>query len=374
MIKRIIQDRIESVFFKGKAVIIYGARQVGKTTLIDAIQKKFPDESLYINCDEPDYRDRLTSPNSTDLKFLIGRKKNIFIDEAQRIKNIGLTLKLLVDNFPGTQVVATGSSSLDLSNEMVEPLTGRKYEFHLFPLCLAELTGKYSPVEIHRLLEKKMIFGMYPEIEEKPDEAETLLRSLASSYLYRDVLQYQDVRKPELLEKLLVALALQIGNEVSFNELAGLLGVSKQTVSHYVQLLEKAFVIFRLQPFSRNLRSEMNKMRKVYFYDTGIRNALINNLNPLALRPDTGSLWENFIISERIKQNINRGRFVNAFFWRTHQQQEIDYVEESGGALSAFELKWKRDAKRIPRLFTETYPGSRVDMVTKENYTEFIEL
>ncbi|MCI0691349.1 ATP-binding protein [candidate division KSB1 bacterium] len=373
MIQRAIQSQIEKCLFKGKAVIIYGARQVGKTTMIREIQKKFSEpEVLYLNCDEPDFRATLTGVTSTGLKELIGRKKIIFIDEAQRVKNIGVTLKLFVDNFPDRQVVATGSSSLDLSNEIIEPLTGRKYEFQLFPFALAELRRKYSKIEINRLLEKRMIFGMYPEIVEKPDEAETLLKSLASSYLYKDVLQYQSLKRPDLLEKLLVALALQIGSEVSYTELANLLGVNKDTVANYIQLLEKAFVVFRLSPFSRNLRSELTKLRKIYFYDTGIRNALINNFNPLSFRQDIGLLWENFMISERMKRNFNQGNHVNVHFWRTHQQQEIDYLEERGGVLTGFEFKWKGGKRRAPQIFLDTYAGSHVEFIDSQNYGDFV--
>jgi len=372
MIKRQIQSNIEACFFKGKAVIIYGARQVGKTTLIKSIQKKDYQNSLFINCDEPDYRAILTDISSTELKEIIGSKNVVFIDEAQRVKNIGLTLKLFVDNFPEKQVIATGSSSLDLSDEIVEPLTGRKYEFQLFPFALSELEEKYSFLEIQRILENRIIMGMYPEIVKKSDEAEILLKSLASSYLYKDVLQYQDIRKPELLEKLLTALALQIGSEVSYNELANLLGVSKQTVANYIQLLEKSFVIFHLSPFSRNLRNELTKLRKIYFYDTGIRNAVINNFNPMEMRQDVGQLWENFMISERLKQNAITGRQVNTYFWRTHQQQEIDYLEDAKGKLKGFEFKWKTGKYRIPKIFLKTYPGSEVQLISKNNFQDFI--
>jgi predicted AAA+ superfamily ATPase len=359
--------------FRGKAIIIYGARQVGKTTLIKEIQKQFSArEALYVNCDEPDLRQLLTEVTSMELKSLFGRKKVVFIDEAQRVKNIGITLKLCVDNFPDLQVIATGSSSLDLSNEIVEPLTGRKYEFQLFPLSLVELTQKYSNFELRRILEKRMILGMYPEIEEKSDEAEVLLKSVASSYLYKDMLQYQDIRRPELLEKLLAALALQIGNEVSYNELAGLLGVSKETIANYIQLLEKAFVIFRLPPFSRNLRNELTKLRKIYFYDTGIRNALINNFNPLQLRQDVGHLWENFMICERLKRNANIGYALNMYFWRTHQQQEIDYLEERGGTLSGFEFKWQKSKGKIPKAFLDAYPGSHVEIINNQSFWTFV--
>ena len=374
MIPRLMQFRIEAVLFRGKAVIIYGARRVGKTTLIRALQDKFPAQSVYLNCDEPDVRTGLTGATSTALKLLAGSRKVIFIDEAQRVRNIGLTLKLLVDTFPEIQVVATGSSSLDLSGELAEPLTGRKYEFHLYPFALSELAVKHSALEIDRLLERRLIYGLYPEVEEKPAEAAGLLRVLASSYLYKDVLQYQDLRRPELLEKLLAALALQIGREVSFNELAGLLGVTKQTVRRYVQLLGQAFVIFQLAPFSRNLRSELSKLRKIYFVDNGIRNAVLNNFNGLHLRADTGQLWENFLISERRKCLAIRERSANAYFWRTHQQQEIDYLEEEGGRLNGFEIKWRAGKFRVPPIFLQTYAGSSVRLVTRENYQDFISI
>lgn len=373
MIKRALQPRIESCLFKGKAIIIYGARQVGKTTLIKEIQKKFSDSDvLYINCDEPDLRAFLTDVTSTELKAFIGRNSIVFIDEAQRVKNIGITLKLLVDNFPELQVVATGSSSLDLSNEIIEPLTGRKYEFQLFPFSLSELAQKYSNLELRRTIERRMIVGMYPEIEQKSGEAEVLLKSLASSYLYKDMLQYQDIRRPELLEKLLTALALQIGNEVSYNELSGLLNVTKETIANYVQLLEKAFVIFRLPPYSRNLRNELTKMRKIYFYDTGIRNALINNFNPLHLRQDLGHLWENYMICERLKRNANSGYSFNIYFWRTHQQQELDYLEEEGGTLSGFDFKWQKGKGKIPKAFLNAYSESKVEIIHNQNFWQFV--
>lgn len=372
MLAREIQPRIEACFFKRKAVIIYGPRQVGKTTLINAIRNNAEHASVYLNCDEPDIRRQLTDVTSTNLQMLIGANKLIMIDEAQRVKNIGLTLKLLVDQFPDVQVVATGSSSLDLSNEISEPLTGRKHEFQLYPLSLRELSQKYSRIEIQRLLEKRIVMGMYPEIEEKPDEDDYLLRSLASDYLFRDVLQYQDIRKPELLEKLITALALQIGSEVSYNELSNTLGINKQTVMNYIQLLEKGFVIFRLRPFSRNLRNELTTKRKIYFYDTGIRNALINHFNPLNLRQDTGALWENFMLCERIKWLSNAGIAVNRYFWRTHQGSEIDLIEEREGKLTGFEFKWKPTRWRPPKLFLDTYTGSSVELVHQENFESFV--
>lgn len=372
LIKRAIQNKIEEKLFKGRIIIIYGSRRVGKTTLAKQIQKKYLDESIYLNCDEPDIKEAFTNVTSTEVKNFIGNKRLVFLDEAQRIENIGLSLKIAVDNFPNIQIVATGSSSFELSNKINEPLTGRKYEFHLYPFSINELLQIYSWPEVLRILETRMLFGMYPEIiQASQDEVKALLRSIASSYLYKDVLQYQNIKNHDILERLLQVLALQIGNEVSYNELAASLGINKKTVANYIQILEKAFVIFRLGPFSRNLRKELTKLRKIYFYDTGIRNALVNNFNNLNLRQDVGALWENFIISERLKLNNNRGKDVNVYFWRTHEQQEIDYIEEAGG-LSGFEFKWKKGTFKAPGAFTGAYPDAKIKLITRENFRDFL--
>ncbi|HBH46959.1 MAG TPA: ATPase [Candidatus Jacksonbacteria bacterium] len=372
VIKRTIQSNIERSLFKGKVIIIYGARQVGKTTLVKEILKSNPHESEYYNCDEIDIRQALVDKTSTELKAFFGNKKLVILDEAQRIKNIGLTLKIIADNFPELQIIATGSSSFDLSNEIAEPLTGRKIEFYLYPFSLEEIRTIYSDLELARLLERRIIYGMYPEIVLNEGEAERNLKNLALSYTYKDILQYQSIKNPEILEKLLQALALQIGNEVSYNELASLIGIDKNTVSNYIQILEKAFIIFRLRPFSRNLRNELKKMRKIYFYDTGIRNVLINNLNSLDLRQDTGSLWENFIICEKIKKNNNLDFSKNVYFWRNRQGQEIDYLEEGAGKLEGFEVKWKDDKFKKPKTFLEHYSGSSVSLINKENFGKFV--
>lgn len=372
IIARTIQKKVERCLFKGRIIIIYGARRVGKTTLVKEIQKKYSTQSLYLDCDEPDIKEALTNKTSTEIKALLGNKKLIIIDEAQRVENIGLTLKLVVDNFPKLQIIATGSSSFDLSNKAVEPLTGRKYEFYLYPLSIEELKPIYSPIEIDRLLERRIIFGLYPEIIKTETELEKKLKDLARSYLYKDILQYRRIRSAEAIEKLLQSLALQIGNEVSYNELADQVGVDKITIANYIQILEKAFVIFRLRPFSRNLRNELKKLRKIYFYDTGIRNTLINNLNPLHLRGDVGALWENFIISERMKFNQNHKKQNNYYFWRTRQGQEIDYLEEAGGQISGYEFKWEKDKVNWPKSFSRAYPNSKLELVNKKNYQCFI--
>jgi len=373
IIKRTIQKNIEKFLFKGKVIIIYGARQVGKTTMVKEIQKKYPKDALYFNCDEPDIRAIFTNKTSTELKSSLGGKKLIIIDEAQRVKDIGLTLKLIVDTYPKIQIIATGSSSFDLSNQIIEPLTGRKYEFYLYPFSIKELTELYSPLEIDRVIEQRIIFGMYPEIVFSGQEAGAKLKSITQSYLYKDILQFQNIKNSEAIEKLLQALALQVGNEVSYNELAQTIGVDKKTVANYIQILEKSFVIFRLSPFSRNLRNELKRMRKIYFFDTGIRNALINNFNQLDIRQDTGGLWENFIISERIKHNHNYEKETNNYFWRTRDGKEIDYLEESGGKIEGVKIKWGREKKpKIPKIFLETYLGSKINLVNRTNYLDFL--
>lgn len=347
---------------------------MGKTTLVREIQKEIKD-TVYLNCDEPDVRLALSEKTSTEMKAYLGDKKLIIIDEAQRVSDIGIALKLMVDNFPETQIIATGSSSFDLSNKISEPLTGRKIEYHLFPFSLLELKEVYSQREIDLLISEMMIFGMYPEIVFSGlslKEKKTNLSSLAFSYLFKDILAYQNIRNPEILEKLLQALALQVGSEVSYNELSVLVGIDKKTVESYIRILEKAFIIFRLRPFSRNIRNELKKMRKIYFYDNGIRNALINNLNPVTLRQDVGGLWENFVIAERIKYNLNKGVDKNNYFWRTTSGQEIDYLEEIGGEISAFEIKYQKEKIKMPKAFREGYPSASINVVNRKNYSKFL--
>jgi predicted AAA+ superfamily ATPase len=373
-IKRTIQHFIEQQLFKGKIIVVYGARQVGKTTLVRAIQKKQTVKTVCLNCDEPDIRLALTDKTSTELKLFFGDNKLVIMDESQRVKNIGLTLKLIADNFPEIQIIATGSSSFDLSNKIVEPLTGRKIEFYLYPFSLGELRDIYSDIEINRILETMMIFGMYPEIALSGGDLGDKLKALARSYAYKDVLQYQNIKNPEILEKLLQALALQVGNEVSYNELSSFVGADKITVASYIQILEKAFVIFRIGPFSRNLRNELKKTRKIYFYDNGIRNALINNLNPLNLRQDAGALWENFMISERIKLNNNFQKDANLYFWRTLQKQEIDLIEDNQGKIAGFEFKRGKKFGKVPLAFSRAYPEAKVQTVNPDNYRQFLDL
>lgn len=373
MIKRAIYDPIFKNLFKGKAIIVTGPRQVGKTTLLQAIMKETADKVLYLNCDEPDIRPMLENASSTSLKALIGNNSLILIDEAQRVKNIGLTLKLLVDNFKEIQVIATGSSALELANEINEPLTGRKREYHLYPFSTAEMVTNTSVLQETRLLEQRMIYGFYPDIVNSPAEAQANLLDLGNNYLYKDILSLQDIRKPALLERLLVALALQVGNEISYTEIGQTIGTDNKTVDRYVELLEKCFVVFQLGGFSRNLRNEIKKGKKIYFYDNGIRNAIIKNFSPLTLRQDIGALWENFLVSERQKANHYANHYVNSYFWRTHQQQEIDMIEETGGKLYAWEFKWSEKAKaKIPASFLEAYPDTITGIVNRQNYMDFL--
>ena len=372
VIRRTIQNAIEQSLFKGKAIIIYGARQVGKTTLIMALQQAAAVPSIYLNCDEPDIRGTLSDKTSTELKMLIGNNKLVLIDEAQRVGTIGLTIKLLTDTAPDIQVIATGSSAFELSSRIEEPLTGRKREFRLYPFSLTELGQIYSPLEVRRIVGRCMIFGLYPEIINAPEAAGTALREIARSYLYKDILTFQQIRNAEALERLVQSVALQIGNEVSYNELAQQVGVDKKTIESYLRILEQSFIIFRLGSFSRNLRNELKKSRKIYFVDTGIRNAVINNLNPPDLRNDVGGLWENFVIAERMKRNHNQQLFPNTYFWRSHQKQEIDYLEELNGELRGYEIKWRENRMKVPARFSAAYPDCPVSLINRENMTEFM--
>lgn len=373
MIPRELEKIISARINHGKIIILLGPRQTGKTTLVKKILAESTRPSLYLNGDEPDIREMLTNTTSTQLKALIGNKKLVAIDEAQRIRNIGLTLKLIVDNLQDVQVLATGSSALELSNEINEPLTGRKYEYFLYPLSFKEMANYQSTIEEKRMLEHRMIFGYYPEVVTKPGQETDILKLIAESYLYKDLFSWQDIKKPVLLEKLLQALALQLGNQVSFRELGQLLGADNETIERYIDLLEKAFIVFKLTSLSRNMRNELKKSRKIYFYDNGIRNAILNNFRPLGLREDTGALWENFMISERLKKQHYAGIWFNKWFWRTHAQQEIDYIEEYGGVMAAYEFKWNpRKKAKISKSFLDKYKVSTSQVVTKDNFLDFV--
>lgn len=374
MIRRTLQTVIESKLFKGKAIILIGARQVGKSTLFQQIAEKRTETILSLNCDEPEVKEMLSAINSPELRMLVGNNKIIIIDEAQRVPEIGLTLKRITDNFPDVQLLVTGSSSFELQNNLNEPLTGRKYEYHLYPISTAELYEAQGILGVKQLLEARLIYGSYPDIINHTDEAKELLLNISDSYLYKDLLATDDIRRPALLEKLLTALALQVGSEVSYNEIAQTIGTDSKTVEKYIDLLEKCYVVFRLNAFNRNLRTELKKGKKIYFYDNGIRNAIIQNFAPLTLRQDTGALWENFFISERIKANQYARRHVKPYFWRTTRQQEIDYIEEADGAFTAFGMKWnpKKRNTSFPPLFLDTYQVGSTAVITPDNYLEWL--
>jgi predicted AAA+ superfamily ATPase len=327
---------------------------------------------MVLNGDDPDVREALTNTTATKLKAIIGNKKILLVDEAQRIENIGLSLKLITDQIKDVQVIATGSSSFELSSQVNEPLTGRKYEFMLYPLSFEEMVNHHGLLQEKRLIEHRMLYGYYPEIVSNPGEERERLKLLAGSYLYKDLLMLEQIKKPALLEKLLRALALQVGSEVNFTELGQTTGSDRKTIEKYIDLLGKAFVIFQLPAFSRNVRNEIKKGKKVYFYDCGIRNAIINNFKPLNTRTDVGALWENFVLVERMKFLRYGEMDATYYFWRTTQQQEIDLIEEKDNSLSAFEFKWNKNAKvRFPRTFKENYPDTETAVISPDNIEDF---
>lgn len=373
MIKRRLKQLIIPRLFKGKAIVLTGPRQVGKTTLLRMMMAETDKKTLFWNCDEPDIRQKLSNPTSTQLQADTAQADLVLIDEAQRVQNIGITLKLLIDNFPEKQIIVTGSSALQLSNSINEPLTGRKYEYNMLPFSSEELIDDHSDTEEKRLLERRMVYGMYPEVVNLPGDERETLSNLVNSYLYKDVFAFQDVRKPEIIEQLLQALALQMGSEVSFNELSKLLGLNSQTVQRYIDLLEKSYILFHLRSFSRNLRNELKKSRKIYFYDNGVRNAILGDFKPLQLRQDAGALWENFLVSERLKHNSYSLFYGKNYFWRTQQQQEVDYIEDIDGVLHTYEFKWSTAKQpKLTETFAHNYPEHTFTVVNPDNYQDFV--
>lgn len=373
MIPRLLKKNILEDFGRKKVVVILGARQVGKTTLLSELATA-GDKVLFLNCDNRDDAAAIEGRSSTELASLLSSYDIVFIDEAQRVNNIGLSLKMIGDLKLKTQVVVTGSSSFEMANEINEPATGRVIEHKMYPLSLAETAGAFSEREERRMLEQRMIFGLYPEVVTDVSEARRCLVNLTNDYLYKDLLSYKGLRKPDVIQKLVRALALQLGSEVSYNELSGLLGVDKATVETYINLLEKCFVVFRLDSFSRNLRNEIRKGKKIYFYDCGVRNAVLSNFAPLELRNDVGALWENLMVSERVKRNSYAGSYAQLYFWRTHGQQEIDLVEDMDGVLRTYEFKWNVNAKAsVPASFIKTYPTSTFEVITPDNFWPFVE-
>ena len=373
MIKRTLESRIRGYIGKGKAVIVFGARQVGKTTLLRMLYKTDDENALWLNGDEPDVRALFENATSTRLNSIIGTRKVVVIDEAQRISNIGLALKLIIDTNPNVQVIATGSSSFDLANNINEPLTGRKFEMLMFPLSFAELSAHNGLLEETRMLQHRLVFGSYPDVVNNVGDEREVLQQLSDSYLYKDILAYDKIKKNEKIEKLLQAIAYQIGSEVSYNELSQTCGLDPKTVDSYVQLLEKAYIIFRLPSYSRNLRNELKFAKKIYFWDCGIRNAVIGNFQQPETRQDIGALFENYIISERLKQQSYARTYAKGYFWRTSAKQEIDYIEEANGAITAFEFKWNpRRKATVPASFARAYPTVPFKVVTRDNYWEFL--
>jgi hypothetical protein len=373
MVSRSQIDYAKSRLFKGKALLIFGPRQVGKTTFVQNLIADLNKKTLSLNGDESDVLVLFENPNVTKLKSIIGDNEILVIDEAQRIANIGIVLKIIVDQIKSVQVIATGSSSFELANKLNEPLTGRKYEMFLYPLSFAEMVAHNGLLEEKRALENRLIYGSYPEIITNPIDAKEHIKLIANSYLYKDLFILDQVSKPVLLQKIVKALALQVGSEVNTNELSKLLQVDNKTIEKYIDLLEKAFVIFKLPALSNNVRNEIKKGRKIYFYDNGIINAVTGNFNPLAQRTDIGSLWENYIISERIKLlNIQQSE-ASYYFWRTTQQQEIDYIEKSTDQILACEIKWNAKSKyKIPVTFSANYTNLTSKIVSPDNYEEFL--
>ncbi len=373
MVKRILESHINALLGTDKAIIIMGARQVGKSTLLTTLLSS-RDDIVWMNGDDIDIQQLFSQMTSTRIRALIGNGKILVIDEAQRIPDIGLRLKLITDQVNGIQVIATGSSSFELANKVNEPLTGRKREFRMFPLTFGEMVAHSNLLEELRLLPHRLVYGYYPEVVSSQGNERVVLKELTDSYLYRDILSLDGIGKPDKLTRLLQALAFQIGNQVSYNEVGGLVGLDSKTVERYVDILEKSYVIFRLGSFSRNLRNELKSSRKIYFWDLGIRNAVIGNLTQVESRTDTGALWENYCIAERMKRQSYQSSFAHSWFWRTQQQKEIDYIEEDEGQLSAYEFKWNdhKANTRCPTSFTTAYPSVPFRVITPHNVDEFI--
>ena len=372
MIERLLYKSIEDKLFKGKIIVLLGARQVGKTTLLKQMMQK-QEHVLWLNGDEMQVQNLFDNASADRLLSEFNGNKIVILDEAQRIRNIGLRLKLVADSDSDIQIIATGSSAFELANKVNEPLTGRKWEYQLFPLSFGEMAAHHGKMKEMRMLPHRIIYGYYPEVVMNDgDEMETL-KLLTDAYLYKDILSWENIKHPDKLHTLLRALAYQIGSQVSLNELGQMCSMDSKTVERYITLLEQCYIIFRLPSYSRNLRNELKTSRKIYFYDNGIRNALIADFNAPEIRQDVGALWENFVISERMKSNGYYRRWVNRYFWRTKQQQEIDYLEEGGGKLHAYEIKWNPKAKAsFTKTFSDAYPQADFQVVTPENIADFL--
>jgi predicted AAA+ superfamily ATPase len=372
MIERILEKQILAKINTNKAIILLGSRQVGKTTLLKSLFEN-SSETIWLNADEPDIQAIFANISSKRFEVIIGNKKMIIIDEAQRIPDIGLKMKLITDQLPSIQLIATGSSAFELSNKLNEPLTGRKWEFKMYPISFQEMVNHHGLLNEIRLLPHRLVYGFYPDVVNHQGNEKEILKQLSDSYLYKDLLMLDQIKKPSALVKLLQALALQIGSQVSYHELAQICGLDGKTIEKYMMLLEQSYIIFRLTSFSRNQRNELKKSRKVYFFDNGIRNALIANFEHIENRTDIGALWENYLVSERLKYLAYQQKWVNNWYWRTTEQQEINYIEEENGQLSAYEFKWNPKAKgSIPNSFSKTYPTATLNIIHRENFETFL--
>ncbi|MDO8611016.1 MAG: ATP-binding protein [bacterium] len=365
---------LEKLTSSKKGIVIYGARQVGKTTLVNEVIKKLNLNTLIINGDQSRYIDILTSRDLTKIKNLVSGYEMLFVDEAQRIPEIGINLKIILDNLPNLKVIITGSSSLDLASKISEPLTGRVWSYHLYPISFVELSKINNKAELDYDLEERLIYGSYPEIfsYESFSQKQEYLQNISDAYLYRDLIEFADIKNSSKIRDLLKLLAFQIGSEVSLSELGTSLSMSKDTVSRYIDLLEKSFIVFRLKGFSRNLRKEVTRMDKIFFYDLGIRNILIDNLKSLKDRNDSGFLWENFLMIERMKLNISKQEIYSFYFWRTHTGAELDYVEEKNGTLFGYEFKSGNKISKVPTGWLKAYPKAKFQCINKDNYLDFI--
>lgn len=376
-IKRKIDEFLSKRMFSGKVLVVYGPRQAGKTTSIEHYisENGLSSETLIFNGDETLDRDLLADASAEKLKLLIGKKKVVFIDEAQKIPEIGIVLKRFYDKIKDVQVIASGSSSDELAQKTEEPLTGRKFECVLLPLSFSELAGASSLIDEMRQLERRLMFGSYPDVVTHAGDEVSRIREIGKGYLYKDILKYEEIKRPELIDKLLRALAFQIGQEVSFSELAQVVGSDPKTVSKYIDVLEKAFIVFKLGSYSRNLRNELKKSRKVYFYDLGIRNYILGDWRALNLRgsDEVGHIWENYFISERRKYIMAYTPETRMFFWRTQQRQEVDLVEETASGLSAYEVKWNpaKLSKSMSKTFLSAYPQAECHGVSPQNYISY---
>jgi len=373
MIKREIETAILKRMDKEKIILLFGARQVGKTTLLKQLTQSGRYKTTWLSADDAVVQALFENFSEASFTAYVGNPDIVVIDEAQQIMNIGKCLKILFDSGLSFQLIASGSSAFELRNKISEPLTGRKWEYHLYPFSFREMADETNPVTEVQQLPLRLLFGMYPEIILHKGEERDRLQLLMDSYLYKDVIMWQGLKKPEKIIQLLKALAMQTGSEVSYNELSGLIKLDRETVEKYINILEQAYIIFRLPSYSTNQRKELSKSRKIYFFDNGIRNILLGDFRPVEARQDTGALWENYIISELWKKNQYRMQYGSFYFWRTSDQQEIDLIIEKDGMMDAYEIKWNPIKKaRLSRTFINYYPNHSYNVINRDNYATFL--